>query len=284
MKVRLALAQMGISPLDVRTNMKKAEFLIKKASSEGSDIICLPELFLTGLVIENMSKYAQEIPGEYTDIFCKLAEENKIHIVMGSINEKVGDKYYNTSVLINDSGGIVGKYRKIYLWNGEKRNTEAGAEVSLFDTKFGKVGLEICWDLTFSELSKEIALKGAKMIFCSALWTKQDKYDIICDKSAELREALPEIDTETKLVDSCVQARAIENGVVFAFACGCGSYQLMGQSRDLLGHSQIAIPFYGTIAMLEDEEDLLVKEVDLSLVNLAEEVYEIRKDSEERRG
>ncbi len=275
--IKICAAQMEVGFLDVEGNLRKAKSLIKEASNEHCDVICFPELFLTGPLRKEVPEYAQDIPGKCTDDFCKLADESNIHIVMGSITEKEGDSYYNTSVLIDDSGNIIGKYRKINLWNGEKIYKKAGDKVSVFDTKFGKVGLEICWDLVFSEISKSIALRGAKVIFCPSFWGHEDKYDI--SKSEELKREIDNVDTELNMIDSCVPARAIENEVAFVYVNAGGRTKVGESIHNLIGHSQIAIPFYGRVALLENEEKLLIREVDLSLLDLAESVYEIRKSS-----
>ena len=277
MKLKVCAAQMEIESLNAGKNLRKSSALIKEAKSKNCDIICFPELFLTGPLGEKAFEYAQEIPGEYTEEFSKLAKENAIYIIMGSITEKEDDNCYNTTVLIDDSGKIIGKYRKINLWNGEKIYKRAGSEVSVFDTKFGKIGLEICWDLAFPEIAKEITLRGAKIIFCPAFWSYEDKYTLL--KSEELKKEVPDVDTESNFIDSCVPARAIEDEVVFVYVNGCGKVKVGEFTCNLVGHSQIAIPFYGRVALLENEEKLLIREIDLDLLDLAESVYEIRKDS-----
>jgi len=275
MKIKICAAQMEVRFLDVEANLKKASSMIAEASREGCDFICFPEVFLIGLVGEKISEYAQEIPGEQTAKFSSLAKENGIHIVMGSIVEKEGSDFYNTSVLIDDSGKILGKYRKINLWNGERLRRKAGDRTFVFDTKYGKIGIEICWDLAFPEISKEMALNGAKIIFCPSLWSHEDTLI----KSEEVRRKLPGCDTESNFINTCVPARAMENEVVFVYVCGCGKGEFAGSPVNLLGNSQIAVPFYGRVASLRVEEGLLINEVDLDLLDLAESAYEIKKSS-----
>jgi len=277
MKIKICAAQMEVRFLDVEANLKKASSMVVEASREGCDFICFPEVFLIGLVGEKISEYAQEIPGEQTAKFSSLAKENRIHIIMGSIVEKEGSNFYNTSVLIDDSGEILGKYRKINLWNGEKLRRKPGDRTFVFDTKYGKIGIEICWDLAFPEVSKEMALNGARIIFCPSLWSREDKYTLI--KSEEVRRKVPKFDTESNFTDACVPARAMENEVVFVYVNGCGKDEFAGSPVNLLGNSQIAIPFYGRVASLIGKEGLLINEVDLDLLDLAESAYEIKKSS-----
>jgi len=275
MKVRICAAQMNIVSLGVEENSEKAELLTRQAAEEGCDIICFPEDFLTGSLGKENLRYAQEIPGDYSEKFCKLAKECRLYIVMGTMIEKVGEDHYNTSVLISDQGKIVGKYSKIRLWFPEKEYLKKGNETPVFETRFGKVGITICWDLAFPEITKELALKGAKMVFCPSLWRFEDKYGALT--SGTLRERVPRHDTEAIFIDACASARAIENEIVHVFVNSAGHHKGLA----LTGHTQINIPFYGTVALVgANEEKLLVKEVDLDLMELAEKVYEIRKDSD----
>ena len=274
MNVRIGAAQMNIRPLRGKEeNLQKAELLIKRAGEEECDIICFPEKFLTSPLGKENLHYAQEIPGEYTEQFCKWAEEHGLYIVMGTIIEKVGENYYNTSVLIDDSGNILGTFRKIRLWVPEKLYLKNGNETPIFRTRFGKIGITICWDLAFPEITKEMAMKGAKMVFCPAFWLFEDKYGALTSK--ELIEQVPDINTEAIFVDACASTRAIENEIVHTYVNGCGAYK----DLRLIGHSQINIPFYGTVALAEENEELLIKDVELNLTDLAENVYELKKDS-----
>lgn len=268
MKVKICAAQMEVRFLDVEANLKKASSMVAEASREGCDFICFPEIFLIGMVGEKISEYAQEIPGEQTAKFSSLAKENGIHIVMGSIVEKEGSNFYNTSVLIDDSGEILGKYRKINLWNGEKLHRKPGDRTFVFDTKYGKIGIEICWDLAFPEVSREMALNGAKIIFCPTLWSREfeDKYTL-------------KFDAESNFTDALVPARAMENEVVFVYVNGYGKNEFAGSPVTPLANSQIAVPFYGRVASLIGKEGLLIHEVDLDLLDLAESAYEIKKSS-----
>lgn len=274
MKVKICAAQMNIVSLGVKENLEKAELFTRRAGEEHCDIISFPEDFLTGpLGKENLS-YAQEIPGDFTEKFSKLAEEYGLYIVMGTMIERDGENYYNTSVLIDDSGKILGKYRKIRLWFTEKVHLKKGNDALVFNTRFGKIGITICWDLAFPEITKEMALKGARMVFCPSFWSFEDKYGPLTSK--ELIEKVPEHDAEAIFVDACASARAIENEIVHVFVNGCGDFK----TERLIGHTQINIPFYGTVALAgANEEKLLIKEVDLDLTELAEKVYEIKKDS-----
>lgn len=266
--VRIAAVQMNIECQKPERNVQKALQLSEKSFKQELDIICFPEIFITGPLRDSTSKFAQCIPGKYTGIFSKLALEHDVYVIMGSMVEKEKEKYYNTSVFISPEGDILGKYRKIFLWHPEKNYVERGHEIPVFKTKFGTIGIEICWDLAFPEITRELALKGADIVFCPAFWSEGD--NPIYSKLG--------FSTESIFIDSCVSARAIENELAFVFVNGCGTWQLKGYSDKLSGHTQIALPFYGSISKLTDEEGVLVKDVDLSACTKAREIYSIIED------
>ena len=273
MKVKVCAAQMTTIPLNVKVNLEKARSLTRCAAEKDCEIICFPEYFLTGMVEKEHLKYAQEIPGDFTEKFCELAKECKLYIVMGTMIEKVGANRYNTSVLINDLGEIIGKYSKIRLWFPEKEDLKEGSETPVFETRFGKLGITICWDLAFPEITKDMALKGAKIVFCPSFWHYEDKYGAL---TSEVQKAkVPEHDTDAIFVDACASARAIENEIVHIFVNAAGR----NRNLSLLGRTQMNIPFYGNVALVKtNEEKLLIKDLDLDLVDLAEEVYRIKEE------
>lgn len=274
MRVKICGVQQNIVHLNPEKNMEIAELAIKHANIVNANIICFPEIFLTGPIEREVNKYSQEIPGSFTDRFCKLARENELIIIMGSIIEKDDYNFYNTSVLISECGEMLGVYRKNYLWHTEKSSLKTGSKTPVFKTDFGKIGINICWDLAFPEIAKKMALKGAKMIFCPSYWQTIDKYGAI---NPDFNDKIPKIDAESRFIDSCVQARAFENELAYIFVNAGGSYQ-----SKLVGHTQIATPWYGTIAKLgrtKVDFDLLIREIDLDLIDLAENSYKIREDS-----
>lgn len=272
---------MEILHLDTGKNLRKAEAFAKKAYELECDFLVYPEIFLTGPLTPNYFNYAMEIPNRFTDIFAKLANEYSMYIIMGTMYEKDGDKIYNTSVILSDEGGILGKYRKNFLWASEKTFATPSREKPVFQTKFGKVGINICWDLAFPEVAKTMALKGVKIIFTPSFWTTEDKYGWKLDE--ETAKKVPNHDTEIVFIDNVVPARAIENEVVYVYVNGAGKFlHKDGWKLNFFGHTQIAIPFYGTIKKLSEKEELLYSEVDLSILDTAERVYQIREDTLKR--
>lgn len=266
--VKIAAVQMNIRPWEPERNINKALSLSEKAFRQETDILCFPEDFITGPIGDAVARFAQPIPGEYTDVFGKIASEHGVYIVAGSIIERQVGKYYNTSVLITPEGEIQGKYRKIFLWHPEKRHIERGWETPVFETKVGTIGVEICWDLAFPEITRELAIKGADIVLCPSFWSEGDN---------PLYRELG-FSTESRFIDSCVTARAMENELAFVFVNGCGPWEMAGHSDTLVGHTQIALPFYGPISKVGEEEGVLISDVDLTICARAKEVYSILDD------
>jgi predicted amidohydrolase len=137
---------------------------IDEAGAQKADIICLPEaMTLIGRGSDYLAA-AEPIPGPSTEFLGKLAATHKSYIVAGLL-ERDGKAAYNTSVLIDRNGKLVGKYRKICLPRSEYDGGLApGNEYPVFDTDFGKVGMMICWDVSYPEVARELAARGAEII------------------------------------------------------------------------------------------------------------------------
>lgn len=138
---------------------------IDAAGKLGLDIVCLGETIMaigTGASIQNR---AEHIPGPTTEQLGSAAKKNNIYVV-ATINEKAGDVVYNTGVLIDRKGNLAGKYRKVHLPREEwKQGVRPGDEYPVFETDFGKVAIQICYDWFFPEPESIFALRGAEIIF-----------------------------------------------------------------------------------------------------------------------
>jgi predicted amidohydrolase len=164
-KVRLATVHFrprgGKTPAD---NCRLFAPLIEQAARKKADLVLLPEtLTFYGLGVK-YADVAEPIPGPSTKYFGKLAKQHDLYIVAGLI-ERDGHLIYNVGVLIGPDGGIVGKYRKVCLPRGEIEGGIApGHEYPVFKTRFGKVGMMICYDGFFPEVARELANGGAEII------------------------------------------------------------------------------------------------------------------------
>ena len=138
---------------------------VEKAGRLGLDIVCLPEalgLVGTGATICDV---AEEIPGPATELLGAAARAHRIWVVAG-LTEKVGDTVYNTAALIDRDGKVAGRYRKIHLPREEwKQGITPGDEYPLFETDFGTIAIQICYDWFFPEPEAIWGMRGAEILF-----------------------------------------------------------------------------------------------------------------------
>ncbi|WP_366922032.1 hypothetical protein MFMK1_002461 [Metallumcola ferriviriculae] len=162
--MKVGVVQMAPVFGDVKVNVEKALGLMDKADA---DLLVLPELFSTGYQFvnkEEVMELAEEVPNGFTcEKLSEAAREKNIFIVAG-MAEKGGENYYNSAVLIGPKG-FVGRYRKAHLFYEEKFwFTPGDIEFPVFDIGKAKIGLMICFDWVFPEVSRILALKGAQII------------------------------------------------------------------------------------------------------------------------
>lgn len=146
-------------------NLKQFGELIRNAASQKADIVCLPEgITIVGTKLSYVEA-SETIPGPTTDFLGDLAKELQMYIVAG-ILEKEGEVVYNTAVLLDRDGNVAGIYRKVSLPREEiEGGVTPGDKLPVFQTDFGKIGIMICWDVTFPETARTLAQKGAEIIF-----------------------------------------------------------------------------------------------------------------------
>gem|GEM_PF-288773 len=148
----------------VEENREHFRPLIAEAAKQGADLIVLPELLTCKGVSHDYVSLGEPVPGPTTDFFGKLAKTHDTYLVVG-LPEKSGDLVYNTAVLMGPDGSLVGKYRKVTLPQEEvARGISPGHEYPVFETRFGKVGLMICYDVFYPEVARELAMNGAEVI------------------------------------------------------------------------------------------------------------------------
>ena len=146
-------------------NLLQFSKLIAKAAAQKADIVCLPEgVTLVGTDHSYISA-SEPVPGPTTEYLGEIALKHNLYIVAG-ILEKKDDVVYNTAVLIDRKGKLAGKYRKVSLPQEEiDGGVTPGNSFPVFDTDFGKIGLMVCWDVTFPEPARALAQNGAEIIF-----------------------------------------------------------------------------------------------------------------------
>lgn len=129
------------------------------------DMIVLSELCSFG----PETKYAEPLPGVTENFYRHLAKEHGIWLIPGSLFEKQDDKIFNTTSVINPEGEVVDRYRKIYPFYPYEKGVTSGDRFVVFDVPGGRIGLAICYDLWFPEVSRELSCRGAEVILYPTL-------------------------------------------------------------------------------------------------------------------
>lgn len=172
-KVKIGLVQSSCSN-NIENNIEKAIEGIKKAASQGAQIVCLQELF-TSLYfcdVENYDNFeiAETIPGPTTDRLGKIAAELNVVIVASLFEKRAKGLYHNTTAIIDADGQYLGKYRKMHIpddpaYYEKFYFTPGDLGYKVFQTKYAKIGVLICWDQWYPEASRITALLGAEILF-----------------------------------------------------------------------------------------------------------------------
>jgi predicted amidohydrolase len=271
MKLKIAVVQFRIKNYRPEENLKRAEKFVERAKKSKANIVVFPEDFVTG-PIEKRTMLADP-KHEYRKYFQSLAKRHKIDIVPGSVIEKDSSGLHNTAYYIASDGKVKARYRKVNLWHPERKSFTPGRRVSVFGTRYGKVGLVICWDLIFPEIFRKMAARGVEIVICPSYW-------LAGDAGVGLRH---NPDAEIESVDSLCVGRAFENEIILVFCNAAGRPRTADFSEKLIGHSQIAVPFKGAVKKLShNREEMFVQEVDTAILKDAERAYKIRKDLKRR--
>ena len=158
---------------DTEGNLARMERLIRKGAARVGDtsLVLFPELAPGGYDPEDAAKNCPEEPdGPSFRRMSAVAAELGLYIAYGYAEAGEGGRVYNSQMLIGPDGKAAANYRKLHLTKGEMKVFTAGNEAVVADTEIGKIGLMICWDLAFPELSRILTLKGAEIILVPAAW------------------------------------------------------------------------------------------------------------------
>ncbi|PWJ58315.1 N-carbamoylputrescine amidase [Dyadobacter jejuensis] len=180
-KINIGLVQMSCSA-EVASNQEKAIVKIREAAAQGAQVICLQELYksLYFCDVEDHHNFelAEQIPGPTTDSLGALAKELGVVIIASLFEKRAQGLYHNTTAVLDADGAYLGKYRKMhipddpgyyekfYFTPGDAQDTETDTSgYRIFDTKFAKIGVLICWDQWYPEAARITSLMGAEILF-----------------------------------------------------------------------------------------------------------------------
>lgn len=171
--VRLGLLQARCSP-DPAANLKKALQMAERAAKQGAQIICTQELFRSQYFCQEENhdhfKLAEPIPGPSTEAFQKLARKHGVVIIASLFEKRASGVYHNTAAVIDATGKLLGIYRKMHipddpLYYEKFYFTPGDLGFRAWPTKFGKVGVLVCWDQWYPEGARLTAMQGAEILF-----------------------------------------------------------------------------------------------------------------------
>ncbi len=172
-RVKIGLVQLSCSA-DIDQNLEKTKLAIRKAASEGAQVVCLQELFRS-LYFCDLEEYknfalAEKVPGPSTETFSELARELELVLVVSLFEKRAEGIYHNTTAVIDADGRYLGKYRKMHIPDDpgfyEKFYfTPGDLGYKVFSTRFGKLGVLICWDQWYPEAARITSLMGAEILF-----------------------------------------------------------------------------------------------------------------------
>lgn len=254
-RVTIGLIQTTASE-DRDLNLKKAIGMIKEAAKKGAKIVCLPELYRTRYFPQwdqmDASYLAETIPGESTDAFSILAREHEIVIVV-PVYEKTEGDYYNSAAVIDIDGSLLETYRKIHIPHDplfyEQNYFSPGDEIRIYDTRYAKFAVLICFDQWFPEPARVAALGGAQIIF----------YPTAIGNIIAQRESAE--DDWHDAWETVQRGHAISNSVCVA------AVNRVGREEGLCfwGSSFVADSFGNIVAKAsQDREEVLLADLDLA--------------------
>jgi predicted amidohydrolase len=170
--MRLALAQLLVEGGEAARNLERAEKLIAQAAQQKADIVLLPETIDFAWTHPRSINEAEPIPGKYSNAICEMAKKYGVYICVG-LTEKTPEGNYNTSIFVNSNGEIIHKYSKINLLTVEFPYYKVGGSLSVVDTPWGKIGINICADNYYDSLhiGHTLARMGAQLILSPSSWT-----------------------------------------------------------------------------------------------------------------
>ena len=270
--IKIALCQMNVVD-EKEENIKKAIQMIKDSKKQGADLAVLPEMFNCPYENEKFVEYGEEFKDSLTlNRIAETAKEENIHVLAGSIPEiemsrdeegKEEKSIYNTSVLFDNHGKILGKHRKMHLFDidvkgkiyfKESDTLSAGSNFTVIETELATIGIGICYDIRFVELSRIMTLNGAEiLIFPGAfnLTTGPAHWEIL------------------------FKSRALDNQV---YTIGVAPALDKTANYNSFGHSIAVNPWGEVIEELDFDEDLKIVEIDLNEIKRIREEIPILKN------
>lgn len=256
---------------NIADNQRKAMSKIREAAALGAQIICLQELYQSLYFCQQFDEkhfnLAIEIPSETIGEISDLAKELGVVIISSIFEKRAPGLYHNTAIVHDADGAFLGIYRKSHIPDDpgfyEKYYfTPGDTGYQVFDTKFGKLGVLVCWDQWYPEAARLTVLKGAQILFYpTAIGTLPNEDEAV---RAEFMEAWETIQ----------RSHAVANGVYVASVNRVGTED----SITFWGDSFVCGPFGKYIARAGEDEEILIAECDLGLIDAQRRAWPYLRD------
>lgn len=247
-KIKIAAIQMS-TVADKMENVRTVKTYLEKIKDENSDFVILPEMFCCPYQTENFPIYAEKEGGPVWQQLSGYAKQYGIYLIGGSMPEKDAEgNVYNTSYIFDREGKQIGKHRKVHLFDidvkggqtfKESDTLTAGDSDTVFDTEFGKIGVMLCFDIRFPELSRMMVNDGAKVIFVPAAFN---------------------MTTGPAHWELSFRTRALDNQI---YMVGCAPARDVSAGYISWGHSIVTDPWGRVTGMLDENEGILLAELDM---------------------
>lgn len=253
--VKVALCQTKV--VESKTiNIENAYRKISRAAFNGAKIIALGEMFNCPYSVKLFKDYAEDSDGETLQMMRKVCREWQIYLIGGSIPEYENGRIYNTSYIIGPQGEILDKYRKVHLFDVDiKKRVELkesdvispGNKISVIDTKYGKIGVCICYDIRFPEMFISMTLMGAQMIFVPAAFNTI---------------------TGPAHWTTLFRSRAMDNQL---YVFGISPARNQEQDYEVYGHSIAVNPWGDVVYETQEFEEIVYSNVDIEYESMIRE-------------
>lgn len=263
-QVKLALCQLAITD-DRQKNIQTARQAVQDAAASGAQLVMLPEMWNCPYSNDSFPAFAEDVSSGYAPSYAFMADaarENGVVLVGGSIPERVGNKLYNTCFIFNKNGTLLGRHRKLHLFDidipgkitfKESETLTPGDLPTIFDTDIGRIGVGICYDIRFPELAALYASRGAQILLYPGAFN---------------------MTTGPAHWELMQRARAVDNQL---FVAMCSPARDEQGSYVAWGHSTVVSPFGEVVATTEHAPAIVMAELDLSEIQTRRENMPMRK-------
>ncbi len=259
--MKIALLQFKILPTP-EENLEKIKKMLTQARKRGADLAVLPEMCCCPYEDSAFLRYAMPEDAPFLRGIAESARDLGLYVVAGSVPLAAEGKLYNASLVYDSAGSCIARHRKTHLFDINVRGGQyfmesdtfaAGRDVTTFDTPWGKLGLMICYDIRFPELSRLLALEGARAILVPAAFN---------------------MTTGPAHWELSFRMRALDNQVFFI---GCAPARDLRASYTAWGHSIVTDPWGNVVDELDENEGILIAEPDFARLAAVREALPLLK-------